>query len=95
MTPGRAVEIQRALSQSGYYRGEPTGRWDDQTRDAMRRYQAANGFGVTGLPDAKSLMKLGLGPHPLPDELATSSAPATPDLNPPATQSSAIQAQPQ
>ena len=35
--------------------------------------QADHGFPVTGLPEAKSLMKLGLGPHPLPPDLDTSS----------------------
>jgi Putative peptidoglycan binding domain len=67
--PSRVENIQRALSVAGMYRGTPTGQWDSGTRDAMARYQAQNGFGVTGLPDAKSLMKLGLGPHPLPSEL--------------------------
>jgi len=68
----RIGEIQQALVKSGYLSAEPTGRWDDQTREAMRRYQADNGFPVTGLPEAKSLMKLGLGPHPLPPDLDTS-----------------------
>ncbi|MGA2074662.1 MAG: peptidoglycan-binding domain-containing protein [Terriglobia bacterium] len=68
----RIEQIQQALAKSGYLSVEPTGRWDDQTREAMRRYQADNGFPVTGLPEAKSLMKLGLGPHPLPPELDTS-----------------------
>lgn len=35
----------------------------------MRLYQQKNGFQATGLPDAKSLMKMGLGPHPLPPQL--------------------------
>ncbi|HEV2378420.1 MAG TPA: peptidoglycan-binding domain-containing protein [Terriglobia bacterium] len=69
MDPGRVESIQRALSDAGVYHGSPTGQWDSETRDAMARYQAQSGFGVTGLPDAKSLMKLGLGPHPLPAEL--------------------------
>jgi peptidoglycan hydrolase-like protein with peptidoglycan-binding domain len=68
----RIEQIQQALAKSGYLSAEPTGRWDDPTREAMRRYQADNGFPVTGLPEAKSLMKLGLGPHPLPPELDTS-----------------------
>jgi len=72
--PERIEEIQQALAKSGYLSAEPSGRWDDQTREAMRRYQADNGFPVTGLPEAKSLMKLGLGPHPLPPELDTSNA---------------------
>jgi len=70
--PDRIQEIQQALAKTGYLKAEPNGIWDDQTRDAMRRYQADNGFPVTGLPEAKSLMKLGLGPHPLPSELDTS-----------------------
>jgi len=69
LQPDRIEEIQRALGQTGYLNQEPNGKWDDPTRNAMRRYQEANGFPSTGLPEAKSLMKLGLGPHPLPDEL--------------------------
>lgn len=69
LEPDRVQEIQRALNQAGYLNAEATGRWDDQTRDAMRRFQADHGFPATGLPEAKSLMKLGLGPHPLPPDL--------------------------
>ncbi len=67
--PERIQEIQQALVQAGYLNAQPNGRWDDQTREAMRRYQNDHGFPVTGLPEAKSLMKLGLGPHPLPADL--------------------------
>lgn len=74
LEPQRIEEIQRALISTGKLREEPTGRWDDQTREAMRRYQKANGFTLTGLPDAKSLMKLGLGPHPLPPDVDSSGA---------------------
>jgi hypothetical protein len=69
MDPSRVESIQKALGDAGAYHGSPTGRWDADTRDAMARYQSQHGFGVTGLPDAKSLMKLGLGPHPLPAAL--------------------------
>jgi len=92
--PERIQEIQQALVQAGYLNAQPNGRWDDQTREAMRRYQADHGFPATGLPEAKSLMKLGLGPHPLPADLdasngaraganTVSDTPATPD-DPPA-----------
>jgi peptidoglycan hydrolase-like protein with peptidoglycan-binding domain len=94
--PERIQEIQQALVQAGYLNAQPNGRWDDQTREAMRRYQADHGFPVTGLPEAKSLMKLGLGPHPLPADLDTGSGvrpggntvsdtptPADPQQNPP------------
>jgi peptidoglycan hydrolase-like protein with peptidoglycan-binding domain len=72
--PERIQEIQQALVHAGYLNEEPNGRWDDQTRDAMRRYQTEHGFPETGLPEAKSLMKLGLGPHPLTKDLDTGSA---------------------
>ncbi len=65
----RVTAIQQKLAEAGYLKEEPNGQWDDQTREAMRRYQTDNGFPATGLPEAKSLMKLGLGPHPLPPEL--------------------------
>ena len=85
--PERIQEIQQALVQAGYLNAQPNGRWDDQTREAMRRYQVDHGFPATGLPEAKSLMKLGLGPHPLPPELDPGSgakAGADPNPNAPA-----------
>jgi peptidoglycan hydrolase-like protein with peptidoglycan-binding domain len=83
MSPSRVETIQQALINAGTLHGTPTGHWDSETRDAMARYQDANGFGVTGLPDAKSLMKLGLGPHPLPAEL--NKAPAASGADPAAS----------
>jgi peptidoglycan hydrolase-like protein with peptidoglycan-binding domain len=83
LQPDRTQEIQRALIQAGYLHEEAMGSWDEPTREAMRRYQTDHGFPATGLPEAKSLMKLGLGPHPLPPELDASvkaqadAAPAT------------------
>ncbi|MFB3924341.1 MAG: peptidoglycan-binding protein [Terriglobia bacterium] len=69
LQPDRISEIQGALTRAGYLDQEPNGKWDDATRGAMRRFQQEHGFPTTGLPEAKSLMKLGLGPHPLPEEL--------------------------
>jgi len=71
--PERIQQIQQALAKEGYLKADPTGIWDEATRDAMRRFQTDHGFPVTGLPEAKSLMKLGLGPHPLPSDLDTAS----------------------
>ncbi len=72
----RIREIQQALIRAGYLEGKPTGRWDAKTRAAMRRLQEESGLPVTGKLDARSLVKLGLGPetagvaapHPLPPE---------------------------
>ncbi len=65
LDPERVKQIQQALNREGYLPGDPTGEWDPATRAAMLRYQTMHGFPLTGLPEAKSLMKLGLGPHPL------------------------------
>ncbi len=43
------------------YEGEPSGKWDDATVDAMKKYQDKNGINPTGKIDALSLEKLGLG----------------------------------
>jgi hypothetical protein len=72
--PQRVQEIQKALIEAGELHEGPTGQWDEATRDAMKRYQERRGFAVTGLPDSKSLMEMGLGPHPLPPEVATTAA---------------------
>ncbi len=58
----RTVEIQNALIKEHYLTGEPSGTWDDATRDAMTRYQAANGWQTKLTPDSRALIKLGLGP---------------------------------
>src|SRR5487761_958651 len=79
-TPDRIKEIQAALQKDGSYEGEPTGKWDAATTDAMRKYQDKIGVSPTGKIDAVSLNKLGLGSEtagkgaPLP----AASTPATP-----------------
>ena len=60
-TPPRIREIQAALIEADYLKGEPSGVWDDGTAGAMSDFQKDNGFRVTGKPDALSLIKLGLG----------------------------------
>lgn len=69
LAPERVQAIQQALIRDGYLHGDATGEWDTPTREAMLRYQTMHGFPPTGLPEAKSLMKMGLGPHPLSPEL--------------------------
>ncbi len=63
MAPSRAriSEIQSALAAQGSYKGEPNGKWDDSTAQAMREFQSAHGLTPTGKLDALSLQKLGLG----------------------------------
>jgi len=58
----RAREIQTALAREGYLKGEPSGLWDQPTKDAMTRYQAEHGWQTKTLPDSRALIQLGLGP---------------------------------
>ena len=60
-TSDRVGEIQSALARQGSFSGEPNGKWDDNTSDAMRRFQASHGLSPTGKLDALTLQKLGLG----------------------------------
>ena len=60
-TTERISEIQSALARSGAYTGDATGKWDDSTAEAMKKYQAAHGLTPTGKFDALTLQKLGLG----------------------------------
>jgi peptidoglycan hydrolase-like protein with peptidoglycan-binding domain len=57
----RVSEIQAALAKDGSFSGMPNGKWDDETTQAMRRFQAAHGLNPSGKLDALSLQKLGLG----------------------------------
>jgi peptidoglycan hydrolase-like protein with peptidoglycan-binding domain len=72
-TADRLREIQTTLGQRGFYEGEPNGKWDARSVDAMKKFQAANGLTATGKFDAKSLQKLGLG-----SEVAGAAAPRAP-----------------
>jgi peptidoglycan hydrolase-like protein with peptidoglycan-binding domain len=60
-TSDRIKEIQTALQKDGSYEGQPTGKWDAATIDAMKKYQDKIGVTPTGKIDAVSLNKLGLG----------------------------------
>jgi Putative peptidoglycan binding domain len=79
--PARAREIQEALIREHYLEGEPSGTWDNATQAAMQRYQGAQGWQSKTTPDARALIKLGLGPshdHLLNPESAMTSTTSTP-----------------
>ncbi len=58
----RTREIQTALIREHYLDGEPTGVWDQTSKDAMLKYQGDNGWQTKITPDSRALIKLGLGP---------------------------------
>ena len=74
----RTLQIQEALIREHYLDGKPSGKWDDATQAAMRRYQADHGWQNKTVPDSRALIKLGLGPnhdHLLNPETAMTSGP--------------------
>jgi Putative peptidoglycan binding domain len=76
--PERINEIQDALARHGAFAGSSTGKLDDFTDDALKKFQAANHLNPTGKIDALTLQKLGLGsetaglatPTPPPNSVA-------------------------
>jgi peptidoglycan hydrolase-like protein with peptidoglycan-binding domain len=77
-TPARISEIQQALAKDGSFTGTPSGKWDDSTVEAMKKFQDAHGLNPSGKLDAKTLQQLGLGSTtagvaaPLPPTSSTS-----------------------
>jgi peptidoglycan hydrolase-like protein with peptidoglycan-binding domain len=59
--PERISEIQQALAKDGSFNGTSSGKWDDSTVEAMRKFQAGHGLNPSGKLDAPTLQKLGLG----------------------------------
>jgi peptidoglycan hydrolase-like protein with peptidoglycan-binding domain len=59
--PERISEIQQALAKDGSFNGSPSGKWDDSTVEAMKKFQAGHGLNPSGKLDAPTLNKLGLG----------------------------------
>jgi len=72
-TPERITEIQEALARKGALDGTPSGKWDDSTTEAVRKFQTSNGLNPSGKLDALTLQKLGLG-----SETAGLAAPTAP-----------------
>ena len=60
-TPDRYKEIQQALVDKGYLKGEPTGVWDADSAAAMQRFQQDQKLTPSGKINAPSLIGLGLG----------------------------------
>ena len=86
----RARQIQEALVRQHYMKAQPSVAWDSGTQDAMRRYQADQGWQTKTVPDSRALIRLGLGPdheHLLNPESAMITDPQLPHGNQPARSS--------
>lgn len=61
-SPERYKEIQQALADKGYYKGEVNGAWGPESVEAMRNYQREQKIEGDGKLNSLSLIGLGLGP---------------------------------
>ena len=62
-TPERYKEIQEALAAKGYLQPEDaSGRWDQASVEALKKFQADQKLDSTGKLNSLSLIALGLGP---------------------------------
>src|SRR4051794_6341503 len=53
-TPERYKEIQQALASKGYLTGEPSGMWNQESVDALRRFQQDQNISPSGKIDSLS-----------------------------------------
>jgi hypothetical protein len=81
----RTEEIQSALERGGFYSGDPSGKWDSNTQESLRRFQEAKGLPPTGKLDALSLQKMGLGSDVAGVSAPRQITPGNPSTSPAAT----------
>src|SRR5262249_9097648 len=72
-TPDRYREIQHALADKGYFKGDVDGKWGADSVDALKRFQSEQNLDPDGKIGSLSLIALGLGPK----RLSAQSAPQT------------------
>jgi hypothetical protein len=77
-TPERYQQIQQALVEKGYYKGDANGQWNADSADALKRFQTDQNLTADGKLSSLSLIALGLGPKRIAAQPATAS-PAPPE----------------
>lgn len=85
--PERYQQIQQALADKGYFKGEINGTWGNDSEDALKRFQVDQKLPDDGKINALTLTGLGLGPKHDGSSIAssTAAAPSVPLLEPPPT----------
>jgi hypothetical protein len=61
-TDERYKEIQQALADKGYYKGQVDGQWNADSVDSLKRFQTDHQITNDGKINSLSLIQLGLGP---------------------------------
>ncbi|HXF26006.1 MAG TPA: peptidoglycan-binding domain-containing protein [Bryobacteraceae bacterium] len=62
-TAERYQQIQQALAEKGYFKGQVNGQWGPDSVDALKRFQTDQNLTVDGKIGSLSLIALGLGPR--------------------------------
>lgn len=62
-TPDRYKEIQQALAERGYFKGQVDGQWGQESVDALKQFQREQKIDEDGKISSLALIALGLGPH--------------------------------
>lgn len=75
------TQAQTMLKQKSLYSGEPTGKLDDSTRDAIRKFQEAEKIRATGTLNRITLEKMGIKLSDSQKLIPISEASMSPDTN--------------
>src|SRR5579875_3614567 len=86
--PERYQQIQQALAERGYFKGQANGEWGDDSVEALKRFQVDQKLEDDGKISALTLIGLGLGPNHAAGAAAVS-APASSNAAPTAGTASA------
>ena len=70
-TTDRYKEIQQALADKGYYKGNVNGEWDSDSVDALKRFQTDQKLQADGRINSLSLKAMGLGAKRAPLAVVT------------------------
>ena len=62
-TSDRYKEIQQALMDRGYFKGQVDGQWGPESVEALKQFQREQKIDEDGKINSLSLIALGLGPH--------------------------------
>jgi hypothetical protein len=81
-TPERYREIQQALVGRGYLEPPATGKWGEDSVEALKKFQEDQNLHVSGRITALSLIALGLGPKRESAEQSPSPASSPSDTEP-------------
>jgi len=60
MTENTITKLQTALGNKGYYQGQPSGKFDDDTLAAVNAYERANNLPIDGYLNIETVNSLGI-----------------------------------